>query len=75
MYEIYPCSQKALDKIRGSNYRYADLEVGQSFRIPFGEIKIGSLRNKVSVAGKKLGRKFSVIEHDKETGYEVVRIK
>lgn len=56
-------------------YEFENLEVGESFPVPYGLVLSASLRNKASVVGKKLGKQFSVIDHGQERGYEIARLK
>ncbi len=79
MVEFFRSSPKGLSRARGrkpaGSYAFEDVEVGYSFHVPHGSIKGGSLRNKASIVGKKLGKVFTVIDHGKDIGYEVARIK
>lgn len=75
MRQLYPSSPKALDKpvrgIREAKYPWKEIQVGQSFSIGHDEIKLESLRPFVSRMAKKFGKKFRVIDHGAEAGYEV----
>lgn len=80
MTEIYPSSDKAkeralINRNAVEKYPFSKLEVGQSFQVGFKEILQQSLRNQASRVGRKLDRKFVVILHSEEAGYEVARIK
>lgn len=79
MVEFFDASPKSIARGRGQRsavqYPFEDLEVNKCFIIKYGSIKIGSLRNKASAMGKQLGRRFTVVDHGEEGGYEVARIK
>lgn len=79
MVEFFKASPKGLLRVRGrkpaGSYAFEDVEVGYCFMVPYDTIKGGSLRNKASIVGKKLGKVFTVIDHGKDVGYEVTRIK
>lgn len=78
MRQLYASSPRALDKpvrgIREAKYPWKDITVGQSFSIAYSEIKIESLRPFVSRMAKKFGKKFRVIDHGEEAGYEIACI-
>lgn len=76
MVEIFDASPKSLSVTRGRSspdHPFEKLEVGKCFIVKHEAIKSGSLRNKASIVGKKLGRKFTVVDHGDV--YEVARIK
>lgn len=80
MVEFFNASPKALIRARGhkvskAEYDFEGVELNKCFMVPYGTIKIGSLRNKATMMGKMLGRKFTVVDHGEEGGYEVARIK
>lgn len=75
-YKIFPSSEKVKKRIeRNEKYPFKLLEVGQSFAIPKMMVKDASLRNHASIVGRRLGRKFTVIDHGEQAGYEVARVK
>jgi len=53
-----------------SKYPWRELGIGQSFAVGKQESKIATLRSHAWKMGKKLGKKFRVIDHG-EDGYEV----
>jgi len=76
MQKIYDASPKAMARVPGQSgdTRFEELKVGQCLIFVHGSIPIGSLRNKASRLGKKLGRKFTVVDHGPNEGYEVARV-
>jgi len=73
---IFPSSDKVKRKIeRVEKYPFALLKVGESFAVPKVMVKDASLRNHASIVGKRLGRKFTVVDHGENGGYEVARTK
>lgn len=52
-------------------YPWSTIPIGKSFIITHNEMKITSLRPFANRMGKKYGKKFRVIDHGPETGYEV----
>lgn len=79
MVEFFKASPKGLLRVRGrkpaGSYAFEDVEVGSCFMVAHGTIQGGSLRNKASIVGKKLGKIFTVIDHGPQIGYEVARVK
>ena len=72
---IFKSSPKASEDRRTNvkrNFPWNDVECGQSFAVPKSEMKVMTLRSMASVKGKKLKKKFRVVEH--EEAYEVARI-
>lgn len=57
-----------------NKYPWRDLEIGQSFTVPFDSTREGSLRYLASLTGKKLGRLFFVKKHNDAKVYEVGRL-
>lgn len=78
MKQIFQSSQQALDKprrgIREAKYPWKNITAGQSFSVNHSEIKLNSLRPLVSRMAKKFNKKFRVIDHGEEAGYEVACI-
>ncbi len=78
MVEFFDASPKSMARSHGNrfsdiNYPFEELLIGKCFIVPHTAIKIGSLRNKATMMGKKLGRRFTVVDYG-ERGYEVARI-
>ena len=65
-------SSERAKKIGQIDQRWEMLEIGRSFSIEQHEMAISNLRNKAWYMGKKLNKRFTVIDH-KEKGYEVCR--
>lgn len=71
--EKYPSSiQMMTKKARKFEFDWENLQIGESWQIPFHKITISNLQSRASKAGKELGCVFRVIKH--ETVYEVSRI-
>ncbi len=74
MAEFFDNSVKAKEvkvgPIGRSKYFWAEVPIGKSFAVPRENIKFGVLRSLASKSGKKLGKKFRVIDHG-EGPYEV----
>ena len=79
VYEILPSSPKALQESSNNvgrpKYPWELLEVGQSFKVPHGNVKLGSLRSQASTVGKQLNKQFRVVDHSEALCYEVALIK
>lgn len=72
--EIYTSSKiLKVDKI--IEYPWLELELGKSFAAKKSDIKEQYLRNRASVVGKKLNRKFSVVNHKETEFFEVARVR
>lgn len=56
---------------RKRKYLWQELELGESFPVSHSEIKLGSLVTLAFRTGKRLGKKFRVLDHGPEQGYEV----
>ena len=90
MYYVYPCSEKAKDRITTYEdklgidimesvdwrriYPWRYMYIGYSFAVPFKKCDEKTLRVNAVKAGKKLGKKFTVIKHIEHCVYEVARI-
>lgn len=59
---------------RVSKYPFAELQICQSFAVPFDEVGEISLRTLASTKSKDLGRKFTVIKHNDSKVFEVARV-
>lgn len=71
--EIFESSPK-LKQVRQLDRRWETVEVGQSFAIPLeAHVSLNNLRSKCWAMGKKLNKRFRVVQH--ETCYEVGRIE
>jgi hypothetical protein len=58
-----------------AKYPWGEMKLGQSFSVPFAEIKEGNIRNQASVTTRHAGgKKFVVIKHNDLQLYEVARI-
>src|SRR5690242_12430093 len=75
MRQIFDSSDKAMqaDARSRKKYPWEELGVGQSFAATPDEITLDSLRPLASRMGKKLGRRFRVINHE-DKSYEVARL-
>ena len=51
------------------------LEIGKSFVVQKSDGKLETLRASASKWGKKLQRKFIVVDHGEEVGFEIGRIE
>lgn len=71
-YDFMPSSDKA--KASRGKYPWSELPVGQSFAVPFGNVNETTLVSLAFRAGKKLGRKFKVVEHLDAKVFEVARL-
>lgn len=73
MKEIFPSSDKAraTDTKRENKYPWEAMKVDDSFHVTYNEIKLESLRPLASRMGKKFNKKFKVVDHGIEKGYEV----
>ena len=72
----YDISPKAL-KRPGLNLSlevFERLELNKCFIFNFADVKESYLRNRASLVGKQLGRKFKVIKHKENQLFEVARI-
>ena len=65
-------SSERAKKINQIDRRWETLEIGRSFSIEHNQIAIANLRNRAWYNGRKLGKRFRVVQH--ETCYEVARI-
>lgn len=70
--EILPSSDAI--KYSTTKYPWNTLTVGYSFRVAYDEAKLRTLQNYASRTGKKLGKRFRVIDHGEAIGYEIGRI-
>lgn len=78
-YEIMPSSEKMKEqaekkRIGEEKYPWKELQIGQSFAVPVANLKFNSLRSQASIVGKRLKRRFRVIEHSDGKVYEVALI-
>ena len=74
-FEIVDSSPQALDPPNeGPKLDFEALQVGKSFRVPFGVLTESNLRSMASRASKKLKRKFRVLIHAEGQCYEVARV-
>ena len=71
--EIYPASPAA--KVTEKKYPWKSLQLGYSFKVATDECSFKSLQNYASRMGKKLGRRYRVVNHGLEIGYEVAYIE
>lgn len=76
--EFFDSSEKALDTKIGRpvgqvKYPWRDVPLGKSFAVNKVDIKFKVLRSLASKQGKKLGRKFRVIDHSGDS-YEVAHV-
>jgi len=74
-YPIFESSPKINEDRRTNvkrNFPWNTINCGQSFAVPLNEMKLITLRSMASAKGKKLHKKFKVVQH--ETTYEVARI-
>lgn len=70
-FKIFPSSPE-LTASGKYNFPWDTIECGQSFAVPKDEIKLLTLRPMATAKGKKLNKKFRVVEHD--DCYEVGRL-
>lgn len=56
-----------------AKYPWRTMEIGTSFAVGKDEAKLGTLRSRCWKMGKKLGKKFSVVDHG-DKGFEVGRV-
>jgi hypothetical protein len=80
MVEFFNSSTKAKEmKVglvqRQAVYPWKDVPVGKSFVVPRDKIKFNVLRSLASKTGKKLGRRFVVVDHGEGAPYEVAFIE
>ena len=66
----FPSSERAL-RISEVDRRWETLEIGRSFSIDSSQLALHNLRNKAWRMGKKLNKRFRVVDH--KTCYEVAR--
>lgn len=52
-------------------YPWSTVPIGKSFVVAHNEMKLTSLRPFANRMGKKFGKKFRVVDHGPEIGYEV----
>jgi hypothetical protein len=74
-YPIFDSSPKISEDRRTNvkrDFPWDIVNCGQSFAVPKAEMKLITLRSMASVKGKKLSKKFKVVEHSEV--YEVARI-
>jgi hypothetical protein len=73
--EIYEASPKAIHKAAFdlSQEVFEKLEVGKCYIWKFEDVKESYLRNRASLVGKQLGRKFRVIKHKDSRIFEIAR--
>ncbi len=71
--ETFESSTKLKQIRKPIDRRWETTEIGRSFSIPLNEANLAALRHKCWVMGKKLGKRFRVVQH--ETCYEVGRIE
>lgn len=57
------------------DFPWQEMELGTSFNVKVGEISLNALRVMASQKGKVLGRKFKVVFHSNEIGYEVAYVE
>ncbi len=69
----FPSSARAL-RVGVIDRRWETLEIARSFVISCDEMELSNLRNKAWRMGKKLNKRFRVIDHKKD-GYEVARVE
>ncbi len=74
-YPIFQSSPKIKEDRRTNikrNFPWNTIDCGQSFAVQLNEMKFITLRAMASVKGKKLHKRFKVVQH--EEVYEVARI-
>ena len=71
MTEIFDSSEKLLN-VRQDDKIWETLEIKKSFTVPLEQAKLANLRTKCWSMGKKLNKKFRVVQHD--NCYEIGRI-
>jgi len=73
----YDASPKALHKayFNLTQEVFKKLEIGKCFLWKFEDVKETYLRNRASIVGKQIGRKFRVIKHKNNQIFEIARIK
>lgn len=79
-YELFPISNKAKERLEAgidkrAKYPWHTCSVGQSFAVDHNTIKLTSLRSLADRTGKRINKKFIVIDHGANAGYEVACIK
>jgi hypothetical protein len=57
-----------------SIYPFDEMQIGQSFSVPFSDSREKSLRTQVSLAIKRTGKKFKIIKHKELALFEVARL-
>lgn len=62
-------------KVPEMKHPWDKLELGKSFVVLHSDGKLVNLRTSASKWGKKLSRKFIVIDHGVGTGYEIGRVE
>lgn len=77
--QLFPHSeqvgQKVARKSREKKYPFDTVGVGESFVIYHKEMTAKSVKTYVSRMGIKLGRRFVIVDHGEETGYEIARVE
>lgn len=66
-------AQAGATLVRGitKKYPWETIKVGESFPVYYNEMKLTSLRPYANRMAKKFGKRFQVINHGPEIGYEV----
>ena len=72
MTEIFESSSK-LSQVKKDWMAWKTIEIGQSFAVPLDQGKLANLRSKCWAMGKKLNKKFRVVQH--ENCYEIGRTR
>jgi hypothetical protein len=74
MREFFPNSPKTTATKSKFNFPWQTVPFGKSFIVHHHEIKFSTLRSQASYYGKRLGKKFKVVDHGESVGYEVACI-
>lgn len=71
--KLYPSSEKiSIDKrTEAGKYPWRTMAIGTSFIVASSTIKYRTLQNYASKMGKKLHRRYKVVDHGATIGYEV----
>ena len=71
---IFEMSEEAAVMKVANNLPFAEIPIGKSIFINFGELEEQKVRSLASCAGKKLKLKFRVVKHEKLKVYEIANV-
>lgn len=74
-FDSSPALKNFKRKVPEMKHPWNEVELGKSFVVLHSSGKLETLRASASKWGKKLGKRFRVIDHGVGTGYEVGRVE